>query len=86
MIVSWKLESRKSLRENKLLRSSSSKVDRWIMFLILHRFTEIINDLEFSHRFIALNNFSIPGDKSGAPQKDILDDDLLLLLLFSVSS
>jgi hypothetical protein len=38
---------------------------------------EIINDLEFSHRFIELNNFSIPGDKSGELQKDILDDDLL---------
>jgi hypothetical protein len=37
---------------------------------------EIINDLELSYRFIALNNFSIPGDKSGEPQKDILDDDL----------
>jgi hypothetical protein len=86
MIVSWKLESRKSLRENKLLSSSNSKFDRWIMFLILHRFMGIINDLEFSHRFIALNNFSIPGDESGEPQKDMLDDDLLLLLLFSISS
>jgi hypothetical protein len=47
---------------------------------------EIINDLKSSHRFITLNNFSIPGDKSGEPQKDILDDDLLVLLLFSVSS
>jgi hypothetical protein len=47
---------------------------------------EIINDLELSHRFIALNNISIPRDKSGEPQKDILDDDLLLLLLFSLSS
>jgi hypothetical protein len=47
---------------------------------------EIINDLELSHRFIALNNFSIPGDKSDEPQKDILDDDLLLVLLFSKSS
>jgi hypothetical protein len=45
---------------------------------------EIINDLELSHRFIELNDFSIPGDKSGEPQKDILDDDLLLL--FSLSS
>jgi hypothetical protein len=44
----------------------------------------MINDLEFLHRFIALNNFSIPGDKSGETQKDILDDDLLLL--FSQSS
>jgi hypothetical protein len=86
MIVSWKLESRKSLRENKLLSSSNFKLDRWIMFLILHRFIEKINDLEFSHRFIALNNFSIPGDKSGEIQKDILDDDLLLLFLFSLSS
>jgi hypothetical protein len=85
MIVFWKLESRKSRRENKLLSSSNSKLDRWIMLLMLHRFMEIINDLEFSHRFIALNNFSIPGDKSGEPQKDILDDDLLLLLLFSLS-
>jgi hypothetical protein len=77
MIVSWKLESRKSLRENKLNSSSSSKFDRWIMFLMLQRFMEIINGLELSHRFIALNNFSIPGDKSGEPQNDILDDDLL---------
>jgi hypothetical protein len=44
------------------------------------------NQLEFSHRFIALNNFSIPGGKSSEPQKDILDDDLLLLLLFPLSS
>jgi hypothetical protein len=27
----------------------------------------IINELELAHRFIALNNFSIPGDKSGEP-------------------
>jgi hypothetical protein len=84
MIVSWKLESRESLRENKLLSSSNSKFDRWIMFLMLHRFMQIINDLEFSHEFIALNNFSTPEDKSGEPQKDMLDDDLLLL--FSLSS
>jgi hypothetical protein len=75
MIVSWKLESRKSLRENKLLRSSNSKLDRWIMFLILHRFMEIINELESSHRFIAFNNISILGDKSDATQKEISDDD-----------
>jgi hypothetical protein len=81
MIVSWKLESLMSLRENKLLSSSNSKFDRWIMFLMLHRFMGIINDLESSHRFIALNNFSILGDKSGEPQKDILDDDLLFLFL-----
>jgi hypothetical protein len=80
MIVSWKLESRKYLLENKLLSSSISKFDWWITFFMLHRFMEIINDLEFSHVLIALNNFSIPGDKSGEPQKDILDDDLLLLL------
>jgi hypothetical protein len=55
------------------------------MFLMLDRFIEIINDLEFSHRFIALNNFSILGDKSGELEKDILDDDLLLLLIFSLS-
>jgi hypothetical protein len=47
---------------------------------------EIINDLELSHRFIALNNFSSTGDKSGEPNKDILDDDLFLLLLFSLST
>jgi hypothetical protein len=71
MIVSWKLESRKSLRENKLLSSSNSKLDRWVIFLMLHRLMEIINDLQISQRFIALSNFSIPGDKSGEPQKDI---------------
>jgi hypothetical protein len=86
MIVSWKLESRKSQRENKLVSSFNSKLDIWIMFLMLHRFMEIINDLELSHRFIVLNNISIPGYKSGEPQKDILDDDLLLLLLLSLSS
>jgi hypothetical protein len=53
---------------------------------MLHRFMEIINRLELLHRFIALNNFLIPGDKSGEIQNDILDDDLLLLLLFSLSS
>jgi hypothetical protein len=46
---------------------------------MLHKFIEIINHLELSHRFIALNNFSIPGDKSGETQKYMLDDDLLLL-------
>jgi hypothetical protein len=60
-IVSWKLESRKSLREYKMLISSDSKLDRWIMFLMLHRFMEIINYLELSHILISLNNFSIPG-------------------------
>jgi hypothetical protein len=47
---------------------------------------EIINDLELLHRFIALNNFSIHEDKSVGSQKEILDDDLLLLLLSSLSS
>jgi hypothetical protein len=86
MIVSWKLESGKSLLENKLLISSNYKLDIWIMFFMLHRFMEIINDFELPHRFIALHKFSIPGDKSDEPQKDILDDVLLLLLLFSLSS
>jgi hypothetical protein len=54
MIVSWKFESCKSLREHNHLISSNSKLDRWIMFLMLQRFMEIFNDLEFSH-------FSIPG-------------------------
>jgi hypothetical protein len=54
--------------------------------LDVHRFMEIINDLELSHRFIALNNFSIHGDKFGEPQKDILCEDLVLLLLFSLYS
>jgi hypothetical protein len=44
---------------------------------------EIINDLELPHRFIALNNFSIPGEMSGEPQKDNIDDDFLLLLSLS---
>jgi hypothetical protein len=47
---------------------------------------EIIYDLELSHRFIALNYFSLPGDKSGDSQNNILDNDLLLSLLFSLSS
>jgi hypothetical protein len=50
------------------------------MFLMLHGFMEIINDLESSQRFIASYKFSIPDYKSGEPQKDVLDDDLLLLL------
>jgi hypothetical protein len=51
---------------------------------MLNIFMEIIKDLELSHRFIALDNFSIPGGKSGETQKDILDNDLLSLLLFSL--
>jgi hypothetical protein len=31
-----------------------------------------------------IKNFSIPGDKSGEPQKDILDDDLLFYV-FTIS-
>jgi hypothetical protein len=80
MIVSWKLESLKSLRENKLLSSSNSKFDRWTMFLMFHRFMEIVNDLEVSHRIISLNNFSIPGDKFGETQKDILDDNFTFIV------
>jgi hypothetical protein len=74
MIVSWKFESRKSLRENELLSTSNSKLDRWMMSLMLQSFMEIINELELSHIFTALNNLSVPGDKSGEPQKDILGD------------
>jgi hypothetical protein len=50
---------------------------------MLHRVREMINDLILSYNSIALNIFSIPGDKSGDPQNDILDDDLPLLLLLS---
>jgi hypothetical protein len=35
------------------------------MLLMLQRFMKIIVDLELSHRFIELNNFSIPGYKPG---------------------
>jgi hypothetical protein len=41
---------------------------------MLHIVIEIINDFKLSHRFMELNNFSIPGDKSGESQKKILDD------------
>jgi hypothetical protein len=81
--MSWKLESLKPLRENKLLSLSISKLDRRIMFLMLQRCMEMIDDLKLPTRFIALNSFSIPGDKSGESQKENLDDDLLLL--FSIS-
>jgi hypothetical protein len=69
-----------------MISSSNSKLDRWIMFMILHRLMEIINDLELSHMIISLNKFSIPGDMLGELQMDILDDDILLLLLLSLSS
>jgi hypothetical protein len=49
------------------------------MFSMLHRLMEIIKYLELSHRFIVLNNFSIPGNKSGEIQNEILDDNLILL-------
>ena len=50
------------------------------MFFILQRFIEIINDLELSLMSIAVNKASIPTDNSGEPQKDTLEDDLLLIL------
>jgi hypothetical protein len=42
---------------------------------------EIINELELSHRFIASNNFSIPGGKSAELQKEIFDDDCIVTVL-----
>jgi hypothetical protein len=39
----------------------------------------VIRNFESSLNLINLNNFSIPLDKSGEPQHDILDDVLLLL-------
>jgi hypothetical protein len=51
------------------------------MFLKLQRFIEIINNLESSHKFIASNILSITWDKSGEPQKDILDDDFIFTTL-----
>jgi hypothetical protein len=39
----WKLESRKVFCENKLQSSSNFMLDKWIMFLMLQTFTEIIN-------------------------------------------
>jgi hypothetical protein len=86
MIVSWKFESRMFLRENSLPSSSNSKLDSCFMFLMQQRFMEIINDLDISHRLSAWKYFSTTGDESVDTQKDILDDDLLLLLLFSLSS
>ena len=49
------------------------------MFLTLHRFIDIITNFASSFNLIRLNKFSIPTDKSGEPQIDILDDELLLL-------
>ena len=49
------------------------------MFFILQRFIEIFNDLELSLKSIAVNKTSTPIDKSGEPQKDTLEDDLLFL-------
>jgi hypothetical protein len=42
--------------------------------LMLHSFIEMISDLEVTSGSIDLNKFSTPGDKSGEPQKDTLDD------------
>ena len=49
------------------------------MFLILHRFKEMINDLDELYKPIASKRSSIPDDMSGDPQNDALDDVLLLL-------
>jgi hypothetical protein len=52
--------------------------------VILQRFLEIINDLDFSYSPIASKRFSIPDEMSGDAQNDFLDDELLLMLgLFS---
>jgi hypothetical protein len=83
MIVSWNVESRSSSRENKLLTSCRSRLDDCIIFFTLQRFIEIINDLELSFKFIAMNRASVTTDKSGEPQKNTLDDDLLLVLSLS---
>jgi hypothetical protein len=40
----------------------------------------MINDLELSFKSIAVSIVPITEDKSGDPQYDIFDDDLLLLL------
>jgi hypothetical protein len=50
------------------------------MFLILQRFIEIINDLDFLYSPIASKRLSIPDKMSGDPQNDFLDDKLLLIL------
>jgi hypothetical protein len=47
---------------------------------------DIISDLDLSERSISLNSFSIPGNKSGEPQIDILDDELLKMMLLSSCS
>jgi hypothetical protein len=47
---------------------------------MLQRFIDMINVLDLLYRTITSNSFSIPDDMSGEPQKDDLDDDLLLLL------
>ena len=53
------------------------------MFFILQRVIEIVNDLVLSLKPIAVKIASIPTDKSEEPQKDTLEDDLLLLLSLS---
>jgi hypothetical protein len=54
----------------------------WIAgtFLISKSFIEMINDMDLSFKCIAVSIVSIPGDKSGDPQNDTVDDDLLLML------
>jgi hypothetical protein len=55
-------------------------MNNWIMFLILQRFIETINDLNKLYRPITSKRFLIPDDLSGDPQNDDLGDNLLLLL------
>jgi hypothetical protein len=43
----------------------------------------MISYLDLSLKPFASNKLSTPEDKSGDPQKDVLDDDLLLLLSLS---
>jgi hypothetical protein len=45
-------------------------------FHVAKVFGELINVLDLSERSISLDNFLIPGNKSGEPQIDILDDEL----------
>jgi hypothetical protein len=85
MMESWKLVSLRSWRENMLVTPCGSWSDSWIMFLTLPRSTEVSKNLESSFSLIDLNNFSIPLDRSGEPQNDILDDELLLLSSLSLS-
>ena len=49
------------------------------MFLTVHKFKEMTKSFESPFNLISLSKFSTPTDKSGEPQNDILDDELLLL-------